>query len=100
MNVALSALPSFTALPGEGDHLTSGIIMAPSLAYMDRAWQHAREDGWSREPVVEMLIPSTLDDSLAPARPARREPFLPACRAGTARTGARGTTTARRSPTS
>ena len=66
MNVALSALPSFTALPGEGDHLTSGIIMAPSLAYMDRAWQHAREDGWSREPIVEMLIPSTLDDSLAP----------------------------------
>src|ERR1700728_3520717 len=59
MNVALSALPSFTALPGEGDHLTSGIIMAPSLAYMDRAWQHAREDGWSREPIVEMLIPST-----------------------------------------
>jgi phytoene dehydrogenase-like protein len=66
MNVALSALPSFTALPGDGDHLTSGIIMAPSLAYMDRAWQHAREDGWSREPIVEMLIPSTLDDSLAP----------------------------------
>src|SRR6202020_61095 len=30
MNVALSALPSFTALPGDGDHLTSGIIMAPS----------------------------------------------------------------------
>ncbi len=40
--------------------------MAPSFAYMDRAWQHAREDGWSREPIVEMLIPSTLDDSLAP----------------------------------
>jgi phytoene dehydrogenase-like protein len=66
MNVALSALPSFTALPGTGDHLTSGIIIAPGLAYMDRAWQDAREHGWSREPVVEMLIPSTLDDSLAP----------------------------------
>jgi phytoene dehydrogenase-like protein len=67
MNVALSTLPSFTALPGDGDHLTSGIIIAPSLAYMDRAWQDARESGWSRAPVVEMLIPSTLDDSLAPA---------------------------------
>ena len=31
MNVALSALPSFTALPGDGDHLTAGIILAPSL---------------------------------------------------------------------
>jgi phytoene dehydrogenase-like protein len=67
MNVALTALPSFTALPGDGDHLTSGIIMAPDLAYMDRAWQDAREGGWSKAPVVEMLIPSTLDDSLAPA---------------------------------
>src|SRR5438045_3561230 len=43
MNVALSARPSFTALPGEGDHLTAGIILAPSLSYMDRAWQDARE---------------------------------------------------------
>ena len=66
MNVALSALPSFTALPGMGDHLTAGIILAPSLPYMDRAWQDARTHGWSREPVVEVLIPSTLDDSLAP----------------------------------
>lgn len=67
MNVALSALPSFAALPGPGDHLTSGIILAPGLAYMDRAWQDARSRGWSHEPVVELLIPSTLDDSLAPS---------------------------------
>ena len=66
INVALSALPSFTALPGEGDHLTAGIILAPSLGYMDRAWQDARAQGWSREPVVEVLIPSTLDDTLCP----------------------------------
>lgn len=67
MNVALDRLPSFTALPGEGDHLTAGIIPAPSLDYMDRAYLDARAHGWSREPIVEMLIPSTLDDSLAPA---------------------------------
>jgi phytoene dehydrogenase-like protein len=66
MNLALSALPSFTALPGDGDHLSSGIIIAPSLGYMDRAFEDARAHGWSREPVVEMLIPSTLDDTLAP----------------------------------
>jgi phytoene dehydrogenase-like protein len=66
MNVALSRLPEFRALPGPGDHLSAGIIMAPSLDYMDRAWLDARRDGWSREPIVEMLIPSTLDDSLAP----------------------------------
>jgi phytoene dehydrogenase-like protein len=66
MNVALNALPSFTALPGEGDHLTAGIILGPSLGYMDRAWQDARTHGWSRAPVVEVLIPSTLDDTLCP----------------------------------
>src|SRR3954451_8687419 len=64
MNVALSALPSFAALPGEGDHLTAGIILGPSLGYMDRAWLDARAHGWSREPVVEVLIPSTLEDTL------------------------------------
>ncbi len=66
MNVALERLPSFSVLPGDGDHLTAGIILAPSLAYMDRAYLDARAYGWSREPIVEMLIPSTLDDSLAP----------------------------------
>jgi phytoene dehydrogenase-like protein len=67
MNVALTALPSFTALPGDGDHLSAGIILGPSLGYMDRAWLDARQHGWSREPVVEVLIPSTLDDSLSPS---------------------------------
>jgi phytoene dehydrogenase-like protein len=66
MNLALDGLPDFTDLPGGGDHLKSGIIMAPSLDYMDRAYQDARQFGWSREPVVEMLIPSLVDDSLAP----------------------------------
>jgi len=68
MNVALSELPSFTALPEKtaGAQHGAGIIIAPSLAYMDKAYRDAREHGWSREPIVEMLIPSTLDDSLAP----------------------------------
>src|SRR4029079_1716161 len=66
MNVALSELPRFAALPEPGDQLTAGIILAPSLAHMDRAWLSARSEGYSREPIVEMVIPSTLDDSLAP----------------------------------
>src|ERR1700687_209734 len=66
MNVPLNALPSCTALPGAGDHLSAGIIIGPSLGYMDRAWQDARGHGWSREPVGEGLIPSTLDDTVWP----------------------------------
>ena len=68
MNLALSELPSFTALPGRApaDHHTAGTIIGPSLGYMDRAYSDARQHGWSREPIVELVIPSTLDDTLAP----------------------------------
>ncbi|MET0587722.1 MAG: NAD(P)/FAD-dependent oxidoreductase, partial [Novosphingobium sp.] len=68
MNVALSELPDFTVLPGKelAEHHTAGIVIAPGLDYMDAAYDDARAYGWSREPIVEMLIPSTLDDSLAP----------------------------------
>ncbi len=66
MNVALSKLPDFSALPGAGDHHTAGIIMAPSLSYMDQAYRDCVRYGWSRAPIIEMLIPSSLDDTLAP----------------------------------
>jgi phytoene dehydrogenase-like protein len=67
MNVALSELPKFTCLPEPGEHHQSGIIIAPTLDYMDRAFLDAKRDGWSQQPIVEMLIPSIIDDSLAPA---------------------------------
>jgi phytoene dehydrogenase-like protein len=66
MNVALSELPRFSCLPDPGEHHQSGIIIAPTLAYMDRAFLDAKRYGWSKAPIVEMLIPSTVDDSLAP----------------------------------
>ena len=66
MNVALSALPKFSCLPEAGPHHASGIIMAPSLDSMDRAYLDARATGMARAPIVEMVIASTLDDTLAP----------------------------------
>ena len=66
MNVALAGLPRFTHAPPGEEHLKAGIIIAPRLAYMDRAWRDATEHGFSRQPIVEMLIPSLVDDSLAP----------------------------------
>jgi len=69
MNVALSELPDFTCLPGRApaDHHTAGIIIAPTLSYMEQAYFDARSFGWSRKPIVEIVIPSTLDETLAPA---------------------------------
>ena len=68
MNVALSELPDFTGRPGRNAqaHHGAGIIIAPGMDYLERAYLDARTDGWSSAPVIEMLIPSTLDSSLAP----------------------------------
>ena len=68
MNVALSELPDFSALPGKekAPHHTSGILIAPSLNYMEEAYMDARRNGWPKNPVVELCISSTLDDTLAP----------------------------------
>ncbi len=72
MNVALSELPDFRCAPGTHlqPHHQSGILIAPSLRYMERAYFDARSrehnPGWAREPIVELVISSTLDDSLAP----------------------------------
>lgn len=68
MNVALSELPQFTCRPSETqeDFHTAGIIIGPTMEYLERSYTDARAHGWSKEPVVEMLIPSTLDTSLAP----------------------------------
>lgn len=66
MNVALSELPRFTCLPEPGEHHQSGIILAPTLDYMDEAFLDAKRYGWSKKPIVEMLIPSTVDNTLAP----------------------------------
>jgi len=66
MNVALSELPRFSCLPEPGPHHASGIILAPSLQYMDRAYLDAKASGMASAPIVEMVIPSTLDETLAP----------------------------------
>lgn len=68
MNVALSELPDFTVLPGkaQAEHHSAGIVIAPGMDYMDAAFRDAQLYGWSAAPIVEMLLPTTVDASLAP----------------------------------
>jgi len=70
MNVALSELPQFTCLKSQTrasqGHLTGGIVIAPTMEYIDQSYRDAKIHGWSSAPIIEMLIPSTLDDTLAP----------------------------------
>ena len=69
MNVALSELPDFTCLPGRAcaDHHSAGILISPSLHYLERAYRDSLSDGIPDAPIVEVLIPSTVDPTLAPA---------------------------------
>lgn len=68
INVALSELPEFLCKPGQDvrTHHQCGIVIGPTLDYMETAYLDAQTGEWSREPVIEMLIPSTVDESLAP----------------------------------
>jgi phytoene dehydrogenase-like protein len=68
MNLALSALPEFTAFPGApGPHHHATIHLCPSIDYVERAWQEAREGRPSHNPMIEIGIPSVYDPTLAPA---------------------------------
>jgi phytoene dehydrogenase-like protein len=74
MNVALSELPDFRAAPGKTlqPHHQSGILVGPSLRYFEQAYfdakSRAHNPGWARAPIVEMVISSTLDDTLVDSR--------------------------------
>ncbi|MDP9147658.1 MAG: NAD(P)/FAD-dependent oxidoreductase [Acidobacteriota bacterium] len=66
VNIALDALPEFTALPGDGAHLRGAISISPSMEYMERAYDDAKYGHFSRRPYIDMVIPSLTDPSVAP----------------------------------
>jgi phytoene dehydrogenase-like protein len=66
VNLALSGLPDFTCLPGEGRHLRGAISISPSVEYMERAYDDAKYGRYSRRPYIDMVIPTLTDPSVAP----------------------------------
>ncbi|HLF25196.1 MAG TPA: NAD(P)/FAD-dependent oxidoreductase [Anaerolineae bacterium] len=66
VNLALSALPNFTCLPGEGPHQRGAISISPSLAYIERAYEDAKYGEFSRRPYIDVIFPSMIDPSMAP----------------------------------
>jgi phytoene dehydrogenase-like protein len=70
INVALSELPDFSAVQGNGvppnAHLRGTIHIAPSLDYMEEAYDDAKFGRPSANPILECTIPSVVDATLAP----------------------------------
>jgi phytoene dehydrogenase-like protein len=66
VNLALDGLPSFSCLPGPGEHLRGAISFSPSVEYMERAYDDAKYGRFSRRPYIDMIIPTLVDPALAP----------------------------------
>ena len=66
VNMAVDRLPEFTALPGVGEHLRGAISFSPSVTEMERAYDDAKYNRFSRRPYIDMIIPTLVDPSMAP----------------------------------
>ena len=66
VNLALGALPDFTCMPGHGPHLRGAMSISPSLDYMERAYDDAKYGEFSKEPYMDIVIPSLIDPGMAP----------------------------------
>jgi phytoene dehydrogenase-like protein len=65
VSLALDTLPQFTGWPA-GEDLGGVIHIGPSLDYLERASDEAKYGRFSKQPFLEVIIPSVLDPSLAP----------------------------------
>jgi phytoene dehydrogenase-like protein len=66
VNIALSELPDFTCLPGEGPIHRGAISISPSIDYIERAYDEAKYGQFSKQPYIDMIIPSMIDRDMAP----------------------------------
>src|SRR5213594_637296 len=66
VNLALSGLPKFTALNGDGEALKGRIHIGPEIDYLERAFDESKYGNFSKQPYLEVTIPSLTDPSLAP----------------------------------
>ena len=66
VNIALNALPDFTCLPGEGPLHRGAISISPSIDYIERAYDEAKYGQFSKNPYIDMIIPSMIDRDMAP----------------------------------
>ncbi len=66
VNLALSELPNFTCMPGVGPQHRGAFSISPSLDYLERAYDDAKDGEFSRSPYMDIVIPSMIDPGMAP----------------------------------
>jgi phytoene dehydrogenase-like protein len=66
VNMALDGLPEFKHRPGDGFHIRGDIAIAPSIDYLEKAFDEAKYGDFSKRPYLNIVIPSLSDPSVAP----------------------------------
>ena len=66
LNIALDGMPSFPALPKGSPLHHSDMHFIDSMERMERAYDDWKEGTWSKDPYVDMVIPTTIDPTMAP----------------------------------
>jgi phytoene dehydrogenase-like protein len=66
VNLAVDRCPDFACRPGEGPHLRGDIAIAPSIEYLERAYDQAKYGDFSERPYLNVVIPSLVDPTVAP----------------------------------
>lgn len=66
LNIALDSLPEFPALPQGSNCIRGDMHFTDSVERMERAYDDWKDGRWSADPFVDMMIPTTLDPTMAP----------------------------------
>jgi phytoene dehydrogenase-like protein len=66
VNLAVDRLPQFSSRPGDGPHLYGDVAIAPSIQYLEKAYDQAKYGDFSERPYINMVIPTLLDPTMAP----------------------------------
>ncbi len=66
LNIALDSLPEFPALPKGSSCIRGDLHFTDSMERMERAYDDWKAGRYSADPFVDMVIPTTLDPTMAP----------------------------------
>ncbi|MDI7863151.1 NAD(P)/FAD-dependent oxidoreductase [Rhizobiaceae bacterium n13] len=66
VNIALDSLPEFPALPAGSPCIRGDMHFTDSVERMERAYDDWKGGRWSADPFLDMMIPTTIDPTMAP----------------------------------
>jgi phytoene dehydrogenase-like protein len=66
LNIALDGLPTFHGMDPRSPLMMGDMHFSDSLERMERAYDDWKDETWSKDPYLDMLIPSQIDPTMAP----------------------------------